>query len=211
MREATWPIISIGNFSDAFQSTLPIRGATLREFLDLIVKRFQSTLLIRGATVSPLWRRLSWSNFNPRSSCEERPPDLQKAADMAKISIHAPHARSDVWQRICAAVAPVISIHAPHARSDKQSHTAPPGRRKFQSTLLMRGATHFLACSGLPIVISIHAPHARSDRSSGTLHHQTNQFQSTLLMRGATECTAEVWYGTEFQSTLLMRGATLLM
>ena len=56
------------------------------------------------------------------------------------ISIHAPHARSDPhelpherWQS--------ISIHAPHARSDAVLELATIGKSRFQSTLLMRGAT----------------------------------------------------------------------
>ena len=100
-----------------------------------------------------------------------------------KISIHAPHARSDVdcgrlrpyagnfnprsscEERRGAGGCPAIrqiSIHAPHARSDSVAKFVPLAVA-FQSTLLMRGAT---ALSGLPLCsvhISIHAPHARSD------------------------------------------------
>ena len=55
-----------------------------------------------------------------------------------------------------------ISIHAPHARSDLPT---PPLRLAivFQSTLLMRGATRALHICQRPDRISIHAPHARSD------------------------------------------------
>ena len=78
-------------------------------------------------------------NFNPRSSCEERPKNaagavrgmlfqstlLMRGATQPSectrtpgdISIHAPHARSDTTdtnKRKCGD----ISIHAPHARSD---------------------------------------------------------------------------------------------
>ena len=56
------------------------------------------------------------------------------------ISIHAPHARSDI--RLCgrSSTGAIISIHAPHARSDL-------------SCLVPHDARD----------ISIHAPHARSD------------------------------------------------
>ena len=146
MRGATWPIISIGNFSDAFQSTLPmrgatglhfvkvgdiafqstlpIRGATLHEFLDLMVKRFQSTLLIRGATVSPLWRRLSWSNFNPRSSYEERLHSLE-------------HGYADYTFQ---------STLLMRGATRTMSPFEPASR--FQSTLLMRGATSYRVAAG---------------------------------------------------------------
>ena len=59
---------------------------------------FQSTLLMRGATFS----------FLEESEAE------------ADISIHAPHARSDVIQLVDI-LSRQISIHAPHARSDPQS------------------------------------------------------------------------------------------
>ena len=80
----------------------------------------------------------------------------------------------------------IISIHAPHARSDRTMHIGGSDRSKFQSTLLMRGATRLPSTARasaqnfnprssceerLDIIrqresqgtISIHAPHARSD------------------------------------------------
>ena len=79
------------------------------------------------------------------------------------ISIHAPHARSDM-EFMLKRMEATISIHAPHARSDSRSiftlvtiaYFNPRSsceerlpaflysrriRFKFQSTLLMRGAT----------------------------------------------------------------------
>ena len=129
------------NWNDtSFQSTLLMRGATSLSYLLMsAVARFQSTLLMRGAT------------------CDDGFRDVFAA----------------------------ISIHAPHARSDMPS-TASARRPRFQSTLLMRGATS-LKISPVPsvrdfnprssceerltdpadllarLVISIHAPHARSD------------------------------------------------
>ena len=125
---------------------------------------FQSTLLMRGAT-----RRSAWES------------------QLVQISIHAPHARSDAVR--CAGLENIghfnprssceerplvfehdplyyaISIHAPHARSDYIIEVKVKARNvKFQSTLLMRGATAGLFCKSLPCV----------------------RFQSTLLMRGAT-------------------------
>ena len=124
---------------------------------------FQSTLLMRGATSS-----------------------ASRSRTFSSISIHAPHARSDgACQRIQHGRSR-ISIHAPHARSDDHREDADPLYHdfnprssceerhhlhrghvlfpRFQSTLLMRGAT----CPVVPVpvtfvVISIHAPHARSD------------------------------------------------
>ena len=122
---------------------------------------FQSTLLMRRATWSSWPRDTKRPNFNPRSSCEERPKRgvrdikwmifqstlLMRGATrwecycryVSQISIHAPHARSDAKTSATNAAAS-ISIHAPHARSDD-----------------------YVCAYEYHDLISIHAPHARSD------------------------------------------------
>ena len=87
------------------------------------------------------WPAARTCHFNPRSSCEERHDELDRAFAKLEISIHAPHARSDVHTKKCTQKHREISIHAPHARSDKEDTTGKAIREKFQSTLLMRGAT----------------------------------------------------------------------
>ena len=94
-----------------------------------------------------------------RSDCEQL-----FIARIADISIHAPHARSDIHAFRNVACRGWISIHAPHARSDITLRHTPDRERHFnprssceerplfrwlhlidflfQSTLLMRGATH---------------------------------------------------------------------
>ena len=82
--------------SYAFQSTLPVRGATC--YLELCEEKsnkFQSTLPVRGATTKGLLFRCILS-----------------------ISIHAPRAGSDFSIIIIAIGAAAISIHAPRAGSD---------------------------------------------------------------------------------------------
>ena len=123
--------------------------------------------------------------FNPRSSCEERLFALCLAVLGVAISIHAPHARSDLTDEVNEVRALQISIHAPHARSDSTTirhhslssnfnprssceerlhyYPTPLPQFKFQSTLLMRGATQQPLDIGWRYKISIHAPHARSD------------------------------------------------
>ena len=83
------------------------------------MRAFQSTLLMRGATLA-----------QRRNSSDD------------VISIHAPHARSDL----------------PHSWNRSAAYFL------FQSTLLMRGATASAAFDKTTIKISIHAPHARSDK-----------------------------------------------
>ena len=146
---------------------------------------FQSTLLMRGATIWLTDGTMTGSDFNPRSSCEERllsdkptqarqdfnprsscEERLQVAIALALaegISIHAPHARSDVAEmynnRDCQ-----ISIHAPHARSDSSNRCCQ------RQALISIHAPHARSDANLvfvlayPSKISIHAPHARSDK-----------------------------------------------
>ena len=62
----------------AFQSTLLMRGATKAQVsVPKTHFRFQSTLLMRGATPRHRVLREPTQNFNPRSSCEERPQKFQ--------------------------------------------------------------------------------------------------------------------------------------
>ena len=78
-----------------FQSTLLVRGATIRPDCGNSDGRFQSTLLVRGATspvISPESIDLSISIHAPRER-SDRPCKLQKP--LRKISIHAPRERSD--------------------------------------------------------------------------------------------------------------------
>ena len=101
-----------------------------------------------------------------------------------------------------------ISIHAPHARSDQKRAARVYRVLEFQSTLLMRGATGCCCESRIRVWISIHAPHARSDPAFLYSRRIRFRFQSTLLMRGATWGTKGPCDTQGFQSTLLMRGAT---
>ena len=147
-------------------------------------------------------------NFNPRSSCEERPKDYIRDDDDIKF-------QSTLLMR---------------GATSRGALYRPP-RLPFQSTLLMRGATtdinpcvfisiisihapharsdaRLVWLSKLYFCISIHAPHARSDKVAGGAALAPLAFQSTLLMRGATSQASRAILMAAFQSTLLMRGAT---
>ena len=58
---------------------------------------FQSTLPMRGATWSVPGRTGSRSDFNPRSPCGERRNRDDEIDSIYKISIHTPHAGSDLF------------------------------------------------------------------------------------------------------------------
>ena len=163
MRGATLPSLSSGSIFFVFQSTLLMRGATQAAIQPELLKLFQSTLLMRGATTAQdLLRRL------------------------LRISIHAPHARSD-WALYNLGERPLINFN-PRSSCEERHVTG-----EIDVSL---------------IAISIHAPHARSDGSSPRSDSSRYLFQSTLLMRGATPPSSFSTVSLPFQSTLLMRGAT---
>ena len=112
------PCIIADDLNTAFQSTLPVRGATTWHRKIMAMRRFQSTLPVRGATYRhvpnhrpepyfnprspcgerpPPWSCLSGqrTDFNPRSPCGERPDNWRGGLTWVGISIHAPRAGSD--------------------------------------------------------------------------------------------------------------------
>ncbi len=148
-----------------FQSTLPMRGATLQGLHCQSAHRFQSTLPMRGAT--------------PESGCS--PVSLP-------ISIHAPHAGSDISSSYCVPGSPDFNPRSP---CGERPHGCYRGTR-------LRG-------------ISIHAPHAGSDTSIfahfGMMFADFNPRSpcGERLLR-----IVRIVFVPEFQSTLPMRGATRL-
>ena len=125
-------------------------------------------------------------NFNPRSSCEERPvvwkltPSL--TAFQSTLLMRGATRRSEYRYGISA----YISIHAPHARSDHHASQGGPSFQKFNPRPSCVERRHAVTIWPLLIV-----------------------FQSTLLMRGATGYLKKLRKRKHiFQSTLLMRGAT---
>ena len=144
-----------------FQSTLPVRGATLHAMLDDQITKISIHAPRAGSDPCRSSASLSEANFNPRSPCGERPYVYMRQAGCvyfnprspcgerhtkgsgdtcgSTISIHAPRAGSDE-SALPHAFHVRISIHAPRAGSDPEAATMSP-----QQT------------------ISIHAPRAGSD------------------------------------------------
>ena len=192
-----------------FQSTLLMRGATERQKRRAEeARKFQSTLLMRGATAR---------------QCRE---DQRQR----KISIHAPHARSDLTDyragqrslyfnprssceerpelRRNKVLSLDISIHAPHARSDRMAalmrrmrHAISIHAPHARSDLMEMTPAH-LVC------ISIHAPHARSDMAFTFRPPKKSNFNPRSSCEERRDAPSAGINWTPFQSTLLMRGAT---
>ena len=124
-----------------FQSTLPMRGATFSPAeLCGLPKAFQSTLPMRGATTNTPTAQPLPEDFNPHSPCGERPDCRGIRQRIGRISIHTPHAGSDLW---FLPVFPCLRYFNPHS---------PCGERRFSRNK-----------DDAVLYISIHTPHAGSD------------------------------------------------
>ena len=132
-----------------FQSTHPLRGATLRVLaIQIHPKPFQSTHPLRGAT-SPSRRAASLrSNFNPRTPCGVRPGCTKVNGYFWYFNPRTPcGVRPGRWAKLSTC-------------------------NRFQSTHPLRGATLRVNHDFPVIQISIHAPLAGCDKkppsTSGT-------------------------------------------
>ena len=129
-------------------------------------------------------KRKKLGNFNPRSPCGERPP-----ASKPNLVVLDFNPRSPCGERL-------------------SNNRLYPCRRRFQSTLPMRGATRYLSPFYVNQHISIHAPHAGSDKG---IHYRCqcdynfNPRSPCGERRGQRQRKIRK---PEFQSTLPMRGAT---
>ena len=192
-------------FPTGFQSTLPMRGATDSAAPIYVYAGFQSTLPMRGATRH--WRRQRHrSLFQSTLPMQGATHALNSALFSVNISIHAPHAGSDVLQ-FADCQFEYISIHAPHAGSDHDR------QRRYTGHHISIHAPHAGSDGDADrrfrgLLISIHAPHAGSDRlprSQNRLHCHFNPRSPCGERHIANLVQPKL---TRFQSTLPMRGAT---
>ena len=109
------------------------------------------------------------SDFNPHSPCGERQWAGPADANGIAISIHTPHAGSDVVKLPDQLHHQNFNPHSPCG--ERQYLPCVLARRStFQSTLPMRGATVALLVLETVQIISIHTPHAGSDSKSYRIH-----------------------------------------
>ena len=242
------------NLSDKFQSTLLMRGATSsrrspRPYRCISIHapharsdcqeidtratpiKFQSTLLMRGATKSASSMRLELLYFNPRSSCEER---LSAGSKFLCILFNF-NPRSSCEERRTNTLASTLATvyFNPRSSCEERLVRTPVAIRafKFQSTLLMRGATDYqIAHQSAPhdfnprssceerlsrIITSLSSAYF-NPRSSCEERPKTSKSLTTagISIHAPHARSDDIdypggLYGPQFQSTLLMRGATL--
>ena len=114
-----------------FQSTLPLRGATVKTTTPITTfELFQSTLPLRGATICPGRTDRSNHNFNPRSPCGERQTRRKEFVRLRTFQSTLP-----LWgatSRSEKLSLPLeISIHAPPVGSDENGYHSAGKNRYF--------------------------------------------------------------------------------
>ena len=191
----------------AFQSTHPVRGATVAPLLLVYSVTFQSTHPVRGATRPRLFGRRkvllisihapragcdsvcaghcsSHSNFNPRTPCGVRHRQPRLPGSPKKFQ----------------------STH-PVRGATTGSHIVDTGL-EFQSTHPVRGATAFLASERLLYPISIHAPRAGCDELIMWAGDNPTVISIHAPRAGCDKNAVPEYYPGIFQSTHPVRGAT---
>ena len=194
-------------FDTKFQSTPPIRGATLMYFMVICWiehfnprppyggrhemeftrtddGKFQSTPPIRGATDRP-------AHDGHAASFQSTPPI--RGATRRVIAV-----------RLCRA----ISIHAPHTGGDFRRTSVTKVVKRFQSTPPIRGATLLLQQDSHKQAISIHAPHTGGDKTSQGGDLQRRHFNPRPPYGGRLASIRRGPNRSKFQSTPPIRGAT---
>ena len=150
-----------GGFGGAFQSTLPVWGATKRKPDYYPCGIFQSTLPVWGATSSKRQAGKPDCYFNPRSPCGERRPLVPLCQDLLDFN-----PRSPCGERLFRSFFDFSDSHF-NPRSpcgERPNSVAAAGMDSgFQSTLPVWGATLDLVFSCFLCFISIHAPRVGSD------------------------------------------------
>ena len=167
-----------------FQSTHPVRGATVSRISGRFWIRFQSTHPVRGATVDVIQivNVVVFQSTHPVRGATE---SLLPARSTVGISIHAPRAGCDTVHHCYPAGMYPISIHAPRAGCDRQ----PPQKRALCPNFNPRTPCGVRPCGLRGLTTRL-------------------LFQSTHPVRGATFETVYDFAYTEFQSTHPVRGAT---
>ena len=154
-------------------------------------QKFQSTLPVRGATIASRSSRFPHviSIHAPRAGSDQRIRFIQTIS--RRISIHAPRAGSDRVQVAMARIGGHFNPRSPcgerlawlidsYLPGDDFNPRSPCGERRDA----VIGAKN-----GIPI--SIHAPRAGSDNWKKNLQRMKKKFQSTLPVRGATESSIQ--------------------
>ena len=149
-----------------FQSTLPMRGATGFHLLpsgDFSISIHTPHAGSDGINCKDF---PCPAYFNPHSPCGERLAVFNHPETSRLFQSTLPM-RGATLCLLLYNTHSIISIHTPHAGSDVSPSLQLLPSQRFQSTLPMRGATESFPLEDIDILISIHTPHAGSDQGKG--------------------------------------------
>ena len=167
-----------------FQSTLPLRGATMVSTSLWSAEVFQSTLPLRGATLAILQhcRNGIISIHAPLTGSDGGDPG--GISGVGDFNPRSPYGERPAVRPITGGNNPFQSTLPLRGATVKLVSNS--NITTFQSTLPLRGATGVIVPGHFQSPISIHAPLTGSDRLGTRPKCSREKFQSTLPLRGAT-------------------------
>ena len=193
--------------SIAFQSTRPVRGATLLYIRDTASNRVSIHAPRAGRDLKAGKRHGPASCFNPRAPCGARPSQRTTNGSGREFQSTRPVRGATLRLEVLASVSPCFNPRAPcGARlSDSFSVRYPGG---FQSTRPVRGATARAMGFCEPGIVSIHAPRAGRDPACASSALFVLCFNPRAPCGARRDCSAAQYGSDMFQSTRPVRGAT---
>ena len=195
---------------------------------------FQSTHPVRGATMRRSFMADHIVHFNPRTPCGVRRVSRLLRKHFAQISIHAPRAGCDMQADDAIKARCIISIHAPRAGCDYRLMRPSQDARHFNPRTPCGVRLRRETLKGGPHHISIHAPRAGCDTTRQTKKEGAEYFNPRtpcgVRLRRELRCSSQ-WrisihapragcdyeaakaanFNAPFQSTHPVRGATINM
>ena len=168
-----------------FQSTRPLRGATMIGHGEWLPYLFQSTRPLRGATAAGMVLSPPRPHFNPRAPCGARRDRRRGDYARADISIHAPLAGRDEIADVEIMLEQIFQSTRP-LRGATQAVRDGKYKPIFQSTRPLRGATAAMILATYPP--ADFNPRAPCGARLKELQDRLTEiaFQSTRPLRGAT-------------------------
>ena len=169
----------------AFQSTRPIRGATIASPMSSSGRAYFNPRAPYGARRQRGMQYFSYLGISIHAPHTGRDIKRPNGSGTVYISIHAPHTGRDVNVALIVVCSQAISIHAPHTGRDPTWATASAALVTFQSTRPIRGATVSQMAGGSDNQISIHAPHTGRDGRWAPGHHPCHRHFNPRAPYGA--------------------------
>ena len=194
---------------DGFQSTHPLRGATLLCLRRAKNKRISIHAPLAGCDKPPNQAQVKIFYFNPRTPCGVRPPSPPQSSKLRSFQSTHP-LRGATEQILLKAINDGhISIHAPLAGCDGGNWIRTNSTGAFQSTHPLRGATEYINDHSIGGYVFQSTHPLRGATKNSESQGFSKIFQSTHPLRGATGRRAVLSRRPIFQSTHPLRGATL--